>query len=192
MSYNNIFNPLTNEFVEVNTSEGLNVLKNYVSYVQNGGSKKTKPKSKYKSKSKSSKSKSKTNADNINKIIKEAEKKEKERKEKQAKEAREIATERLRESEKELKTANPQLSDKNINTILVELWPKLFYEEYNKLQEEYEQSLQRMPELLGNKAGYYNYDNEESDPDQQDLRDTGSYDNTGYLNNGSTEENSDS
>ena len=40
MSYNNIFNPLTNEFVELNTSEGVSVLKNYVSYVQNGGAKK--------------------------------------------------------------------------------------------------------------------------------------------------------
>ena len=58
MSYNNILNPLTNEFVELNTSEGINVLKNYVSYVQNGGSKK--PKSKRKSKSKESKRKSKS------------------------------------------------------------------------------------------------------------------------------------
>ena len=58
MSYNNILNPLTNEFVELNTSEGINVLKNYVSYVQNGGSKK--PKSKRKSKSKESKPKSKS------------------------------------------------------------------------------------------------------------------------------------
>ena len=59
MSYNNIFNPLTNEFVELNTSEGISVLKNYVSYVQNGGSKK--PKSKRKSKSKGPKPKSKSN-----------------------------------------------------------------------------------------------------------------------------------
>ena len=58
MSYNNIFNPLTNEFVELNTSEGISVLKNYVSYVQNGGSKK--PKSKRKSKSKGPKPKSKS------------------------------------------------------------------------------------------------------------------------------------
>ena len=42
MSYNNIFNPLTNEFVELNTSEGISLLKKYVSYVQNGGVKKSK------------------------------------------------------------------------------------------------------------------------------------------------------
>jgi hypothetical protein len=174
MSYNNIFNPLTNEFVEVNTSEGLNVLKNYVSYVQNGGSKKTNPKS--------YKSKSKTNADNINKIIKEAEKKEKDRKEKQAEEARKIATVRLRERQEELKKTNPQLSHKEIKTKLVELWPKLYYEEYNKLQEEYEHSLQRMPAGFS----YYDDDKEESDPDQQGLREEGAYGPGGDLYKGST------
>lgn len=180
MSYNNIFNPLTNEFVEVNTSEGLNVLKNYVSYVQNGGSKKTNPKS--------YKSKSKTNADNINKIIKEAEKKEKDRKEKQAEEATKRAIIRLRERKEELEKTEPKLSLEELKKKLVKLWPIFYNEEYNKLQEEYENSLQGMPAGLS----YYDDDNEESDPEQAYNRGKGAYGPGGYLNNSSTDENSDS
>lgn len=171
MSYNNIFNPLTNEFVNINTTEGISVLKKYIYYFQNGGSKKTQSGSK--------KSKGGSKKDNMNKIIKEAEKKEKLRKEEQEKEARKLATIRLRELKTELEK-NPELSPKEIKVKLTEQWPILYYDEYGKLQKEYENSLLRMPAGAGD---YYDSDSEESDDDQRNLREEGEYDLGGYLHN---------
>lgn len=156
MSYNNIFNPLTNKFVDVNTSEGLNVLKNYVSYVQNGGSKKSKI---------STAKKATTAAKNKKEIEK----------------LKKIVEAHSAEAKKQLAQAE-KIKEK-------------IYKQHQQITDIFKKIEQRQQPSAPphqSEVAFRNNDDEESDPDQKRLREEGAYDKGGYLNNGSTEENSDS